>query len=387
MERIDSTVNKTLLNEIQESELNFANITKQNLVLDEKATKDVFMKDEIKALNYINEKGPDSFLYKFEKEWDNVLDSLNCKYCKAEQLRTGNRLRPQLVCWSYLLRDGQNYISNEKEILTVSVCYELIHKASIILDDFIDDDLYRHNRPSFHNEFSAKEAAIFASVLMYFSIQKSYELRESLQKPFQWQLTETIRTMGMGALSELDTEKQSHDMNWAIKILEDETMPLIRNTLTSATILNNEVSKSNCQLHQLLSTVGHECAYIFQILNDMEPFTSSSMIVEHKGDLHFDIEKNRKNYIFSYLLSKITKQEKEILFSSESIDKNCMLQLIDSYNVIKSIIDIVDDKYDLVSQALTKYSNNNDDSVIFNAFQQYINALYCFCRKRANISS
>lgn len=64
-------------------------------------------------------------------------------------MRGGKRIRPVLVYYGYLAGGGRN----EKAILDVSICVELIHNYLLAHDDIIDRDELRRGKPTIHKHY------------------------------------------------------------------------------------------------------------------------------------------------------------------------------------------------------------------------------------------
>jgi heptaprenyl diphosphate synthase len=106
-----------------------------------------------------------SFRSLFEAEWSAHLSSFPENFEGAAQLRIGSRFRPCLVAWGFLLAGGSFDLRARREVVHYGVYVELLHKATLLIDDLIDNDPARHGKPAFHVEFDDKEAmnrALFA---------------------------------------------------------------------------------------------------------------------------------------------------------------------------------------------------------------------------------
>ena len=110
---------------------------------------------------------PFSFLPIFTKLWKKEIKSQNLPYAHALQIENGNRLRPLLLAWGYYANcqsDNNSYIAD------YAISIELLHKSSILLDDLIDDDIARHEKETFHVQFSKSEALLYALYILNRSI-------------------------------------------------------------------------------------------------------------------------------------------------------------------------------------------------------------------------
>lgn len=105
------------------------------------------------------------FLETFEIEWNKLI--LDYDFSELCQLNNGNRLRPMLVIWGYLLNRDNDVlfdISNEdlQFIMNPCVMIEAIHKMSLLVDDWIDGDVARHGAATFHVLYGADTAVLLA---------------------------------------------------------------------------------------------------------------------------------------------------------------------------------------------------------------------------------
>ena len=102
-----------------------------------------------------------SFLNNFDIFWTDTINSIGLD---SAQLKIGNRLRPQICLWGYLATvDSYDVATNDYSyIANIAVSIELVHKASLLIDDWIDDDSERHGNPAFHIEYSPQHAVLCA---------------------------------------------------------------------------------------------------------------------------------------------------------------------------------------------------------------------------------
>lgn len=109
---------------------------------------------------YYAAKREEEFLAHYEKNWVNILADT---YYSSEQIDVGHKFRPRLVYWGFII-NGYSQLSDYDFdcISKVAVCVELVHKASLLLDDFIDKDTARHGKPTFHMIYGVEKTVIFS---------------------------------------------------------------------------------------------------------------------------------------------------------------------------------------------------------------------------------
>lgn len=282
----------------------------------------------------------DSMSTVFHKKWITFLDELDVPYGKAIQLRIGNHLRPILVYWgNAFAADSMNAICVDAAT-EMALCVEIIHKTSIIIDDLIDLDEKRHNRAAFHKQYSPEEAVIFAVYFLGKAFGKMNELSvhyPNLKNVSSDIFSKTLCTMASGCLQELTlTVDSRYDIQTISNIISMETSALIKNSA----LLGFLISRTPTQEQMiLLNNIGDKVGFLFQAMNDLEPFSSYKNISLHKGSFNIDFERSRKNLIVAYIYgmccTKEKQQLKEIKNSPEAIPY--IMELYNKYNIFNIV--------------------------------------------------
>ncbi|MDR1570926.1 MAG: polyprenyl synthetase family protein [Clostridiales Family XIII bacterium] len=317
-----------------------------------------------------------SFTGDFMARWDGLLDGLEFGYSNARQLRIGNRLRPQLACWGYMLTHQDDFDRVRDEATTAAVCVELIHKASIILDDFVDDDVSRHGEPAFHMEFGKEATAVFSGYMTNLSIQYALEHIPRNAAGVVGLLSKTIESLAEGALLEFGLPDVERDfVAYTSRIIEGETVALLANAL-----LFGAISSPDERAERMLAAVGSDCARIFQILNDMEPFFNPKMIESHKGEINIDIKRNRKNILVASLMDSLPEPE----LSGFPASSQWLAEKMAEHGTKARFDAVVREKWGNVMRAMSDYRAAAGESPVLAAFERYIRQLYDTCLRRAD---
>src|SRR5688572_6942013 len=91
---------------------------------------------------------PSSFMNLFQAQWREHISSFPTRYQTGKQIVHGSRLRPLLVAWGYLLAGVDFDYARRADVARLAVYVELLHKATILIDDLIDDDSARNGEES-----------------------------------------------------------------------------------------------------------------------------------------------------------------------------------------------------------------------------------------------
>ena len=309
----------------------------------------------------------DSFVAEFNQLWKKEIKSHETNYAQAEQLMVGNRLRPIIMAWGYY---ANTPIPDNRKITQYAICAELIHKASILLDDWIDDDIARHGRKSFHVEYSKEEAVLYAIYL----INRSLKIMNNLNGTLTNVLLETIERMAVGGIIEVS---QTNEMNadsviLAKKIIDLETTTLIENSFTIGYMVS-----SDGKLCDEIKSIGSYMGYCFQLLNDLEPFMNVEKNISYKGGHNFDANNKRKNIVIAYLYGACTKVERGTLLGKPNFDK--VEGLINKYGIKTFIMDEVSSYTNLIKKGIKDLECSAVDKGYTSEFCLFLHAMFRIC--------
>ncbi len=280
------------------------------------------------------------FQDKFAVIWQSTLNEL---HTTQNQLTFGNRFRPQLVLLGYLSTiNPEQWETDDLSLAAeVAVSIELIHKASLLLDDWIDGDMQRHGLPAFHAETTPEQAVLMAIKMVGLS---TYRLRSVFPKnivmPHSYvlcldTLIDTIYSMAKGAYQELSLNNNDiYNFEMVREITQLETADIIGNSILLG-FYRSVGDKQFPEVAEHFKQIGDKFGYIFQAMNDMEVFSSPETLQAHKGHLNFDISVGRKNLMISLLYKIASKQDRIRL---KKADKAELQQLIGKYRITEYYI-------------------------------------------------
>lgn len=281
-----------------------------------------------------------SFTNCFNACWSKQLDQMPKPYADALQLRIGNQLRPKLTCWGAAFNTSQVDELDLSQVAVVASYIEMLHKASIIIDDMIDRDDARHGKKAFHAEFGHDKAVIFALALLGKGSSGINEVFQNTKSSYQSVAlySQTIYHMAKGCLEELELNPLSrYDADRIHRIISLETISLIKNSL----LLGYWSScGADLSIEHTVVKIGENCGYIFQILNDLEPFSDIEQNSAYKGGWNIDMDRDRKNIAVAYIYGAASKQERQLLstLSGEALH-SLVLELYEKYSIYNEICD------------------------------------------------
>lgn len=283
----------------------------------------------------------------FEANWRSVLDNL---HTEQAQLISGSRLRPQLTLLGYLAAiDPERWEIDDLSLpAKVAVSIELIHKASLLLDDWVDKDTQRHGMPTFHAETTPEQAVLLAVKMVGLS---TYQLRNVFPQkavmPHSYflcldTLINTIHSMASGAYEELTIGRTKlYDFESVREIARLETSEIIGNSILMG-FYSSAGDERNPKAEARFKQIGDKCGYIFQAMNDLEVFSKPMALYKHKGHLNFDVSARRKNLTVSLLYQMATKKDRAKL---EEADETELRALVQKYRIVEYYIRTLELEY------------------------------------------
>lgn len=270
----------------------------------------------------------------FHGKWIDFLDGIALPYSDAIQLRIGSHLRPLLVYWGSGLSSQKSEDLDNEDVTELAICVEILHKVSIIVDDLIDYDLKRHNKVSFHTQYSSEETIIFSVFMLGKAFEKINILSQKynhLTYSFSGIYAKTLQEMASGCLNELTlTTEQKFNYKNVVSIICKETSTLIRNSLLLGYMTN---MPAEVETITMIKNLGDKIGYLFQSMNDLEPFCASNNLIEHKGTLNMDFEHSRKNVVLPYIFGSCSISEKKQLLKYSKINTETILKLYKKYDI------------------------------------------------------
>jgi geranylgeranyl diphosphate synthase, type I len=208
----------------------------------------------------------------------------------------GKRFRPLLVMLSCEAVGGDS-----KNVVPVAAAFELLHKASLIHDDLIDEDEYRRGKETFHKRYSRQKAVVMGDLLVAVAFDQLYRHRKHLGANFPecyHTFLDTFRQLSLGELREEVLRETSSVASSDIEALHyQKTAVLIESCFKIGAIAGggnrDEVAR--------LSAFGRNVGLIFQTVNDINNIDGLESKVKHK--LYTDVAAKRKNHMIAHALN------------------------------------------------------------------------------------
>jgi heptaprenyl diphosphate synthase len=199
-------------------------------------------------------------LYCGNPEFDHILNYL------AEN--SGKMLRPRMVFLS-----GALYPNDENRLIDIAVAVELIHMASLVHDDIIDNSELRRGKPSLNQRWGNQVSVLtgdylFAAAFNLISLSNSPEVMEKL--------TTTIKVMCSGEIRQLGL---LFDLNLSEEDYFDKTYRKTACLFASSCAVGAILGKAPQKQIRMLEQYGLYLGYAYQIIDDVLDFVSDSELL------------------------------------------------------------------------------------------------------------
>lgn len=338
-----------------------------------------------KYYDRITKMGTGSFLESFNIAWNEFLKNMDIKYATSEQLQIGNRLRPIMTCWGYMHCYDVDETIDFRYIADIAVSLEALHKASVIIDDVIDGDTMRRGVNCLHVDYSENEAVFFSVCMISAAIDNlNQKLKPHLEKDLGTDtvslLCNTIFLMCKGALLEITSADSDRiNMERIKKIIDLETTTLLKNSLLIGYIASNE--NYHPDMKNTIEKIGERCGFIFQVLNDLEPFCNPEYIKKHKGNLNSDYLKSRKNIVIPYMLEALPVKEQKILKTNleRHISYDDIQTLFEEHNMRSYIMQDINELHKIIDNEIDSMNLWCSNKPWLSSFKDFISFLIDYC--------
>lgn len=255
------------------------------------------------------------------------------------KLPHGKRLRAKLI----LKIAGNSLIA-----IKTAAIVEMIHAASLLHDDVIDDAFIRRGKASLNAIYGNKTAIMLGDVLYS---KGFYELND-IDKEVSKVISNAVVQLSLGERNDvLLSQSFNHDKNKYLKMIYQKTASLMEASAEAAALI---AGKSRVPYR----TYGRNLGVAFQMIDDLLDVTQSS---EHLGKpaMH-DYEEGKSTLPFIYLYEALPNQDKKILLSLHSAkltkeNQKWLLDKMHEHGIVKKCFSeaksLINEAIDLMQEA------------------------------------
>lgn len=208
----------------------------------------------------------------------------------------GKKIRPLLVLLSSKIAGGINERSYRGAVLV-----ELLHTATLIHDDVVDNADKRRGLWSINKVFKNKVAVLMGDYLLSRGLLIAVEGKDF---DFLGVITNAVKRMSEGELLQIQkTRKLDIDEETYFKVISDKTASLIETCCTIGALSATQ----NDEYIRALKNYGHSLGMSFQIRDDILDYEGTSSLTGKP--VGGDIKEKKITLPLIYALNKVSKQE------------------------------------------------------------------------------
>ncbi|CAA6803177.1 MAG: Octaprenyl diphosphate synthase (EC / Dimethylallyltransferase (EC / (2E,6E)-farnesyl diphosphate synthase (EC / Geranylgeranyl pyrophosphate synthetase (EC [uncultured Sulfurovum sp.] len=206
----------------------------------------------------------------------------------------GKRLRTKLIL---------KIAGSSLKVIKTAATVEMIHAASLLHDDVIDDADTRRGQASV-NASEGNKTAIMMGDILY---SKAFFELNSVSSEVAKVISNAVVQLSLGELADVELSKSFHTNREAyLKMLYQKTASLMEASAESAAILAGKNRKAYRQY-------GHNLGLAFQMIDDILDITEDSKTLG-KPALH-DFVEGKVTLPYIYLYEKLADEDREFLVS------------------------------------------------------------------------
>ena len=270
----------------------------------------------------------------------------------------GKRLRALLTLISAKLC---GYTSGSRDV-NLAACVELIHSATLMHDDVIDNGLVRRNKKTLNQLWGNQSSVLVGDYLL----SRCFEMMvEDGNLEVLKLLSSTSSKIAQGEVLQLQ-HKGEVDMleETYLKIITAKTAELFAAATKVGAILSNVDSKKK----EALEFYGRNLGLTFQIADDTLDYNSELKLFGKK--IGKDFFENKITLPIILLCQKTSESEKrniKNIFLNEKKDDedfDYVLSLIKKYNIISDCYRKAEHYVNLAGNALSAFDENNNKKIM-----------------------
>ncbi len=285
-------------------------------------------------------------LQKVEFLMTQMIESLNDKYILElfHKIPKGKRLRAKLILKIAGLND---------DAYKLAAIVELIHAASLLHDDVIDDALTRRGKDSINALFGDKTSIMLGDILY----SKGFATLTSLPMSVAHKVSNAVALLSAGELLDVELSNSfNSDEQLYMDMIYKKTASLIEAASESAALLSGKDAK-------IYELYGKNLGLAFQIIDDVLDITQESEKLG-KPSMH-DFKEGKTTLPYMYLYDRVNKDDKKRLKSLFKIDlsKDDKIWIKNKMQETLSLDDSINYAKKLGLEAMSAIKNEEDESL------------------------
>ncbi len=224
------------------------------------------------------------------------------KLLESLRNRSGKMIRPGLI-----LLVGKYYNCITEKHINTAACIEMVHHATLLHDDVIDDGLQRRGKPTINNLWGNEAAVLLGDFLLSHVFKLSSELGEKVIK----NVADSAVRLCEGELRQI-LQKDNWQMSEPeyISVITEKSAALFSNSCYLGAIL----AEADEEQAKQFSDYGLNAGIAFQITDDLLDIVGDE---KRTGKtIGCDADKHKPTLAVIHLLNSVKKAERENLIKT-----------------------------------------------------------------------
>jgi len=210
------------------------------------------------------------------------------------KLPHGKRLRAKLIL---------KIAGNSLPVVKTAAVVEMIHAASLLHDDVIDDAYTRRSKPSLNALYGNKTAIMLGDILY----SKGFFELNNISADVSKIISNAVTQLSLGELKDVSLSKSFNlDKEFYLEMIYQKTASLIEASAGAAAVLAGKPK-------DVYMTYGRNLGLAFQMIDDLLDITSDAQTLG-KPALH-DFVEGKTTLPYIYLYETLNEEEKKTLAS------------------------------------------------------------------------
>ena len=258
-----------------------------------------------------------------------------------DKLPAGKRLRAKLIL---------KIASNQESVIKLASIVELIHAASLLHDDVIDDSDSRRGVSSLNALYGNKSAIMLGDILY----SKGFSSLTSFDSKIASLISEAVAMLSIGELIDVELSKSlNFDESRYFDMIYKKTAVLIEASAESAALLSGRDAS-------IFALYGKNLGLAFQIIDDVLDIIADSKILG-KPAMH-DFKEGKTTLPYIYLFESMDEDERAeltLLYKKDlTLDQEIWIQAkMREHGVLEKAISVA---RELGEEALDAIAGEND---------------------------
>lgn len=281
-----------------------------------------------------------------------------CKYPKAldllDKLATGKMLRSKLI----LKIAGESV-----ESIKLCAVVEMIHAASLLHDDVIDEADTRRGEPSINALYDNKTSIMFGDILY----SRAFTELSQMDRRVAYHISNSVTQLSIGEMMDVDlTDTFNTSYDKYLTMIYKKTASLIEASARAAAIL----VRLDDEKQEKYATYGKNLGLAFQMIDDILDITSDSQTLGKPAMQ--DYVEGKVTIPYLYLYERVENKEYLKSLYKKELSQEELKYLKEQLDVTKALSDAIKEAKNIGMEAINSIKDEKNSEDLINIMKAMI---------------